>query len=189
MKFIIKIWCAIWMAQIKGKIQMEGEDWKGKKIKISMDVVSVRVWLLKTERGRNGLGKTAQPEEEDRSFGRERRESWRMEWRERGDWPIREEERRKGERRRHGGSAGSPIRPVHDPCPFSSKFLHFSGELLQTISWKTFYDLPSTHSIPNLERFGVEIRKNAQKGAVALCVRFSHFWNVFFQLLIALAFP
>ena len=113
----------------------------------------------------------------------ELREREEDEWGEEREWPGQSEEEKGGkerggeaeERRRNGLDTRDPRATRRVFHPFSSEFLHFSGELHQTISWKTFYDLPSTHSISNLERFGVEIRKNAQKGAVALCVRFSHF--------------
>ena len=50
-----------------------------------------------------GWAETGQPEEEDRGFGRERRESWANgEKREKGP-ANRNRERRKGERARSGG--------------------------------------------------------------------------------------
>ena len=61
--------------------------------------------------------------------------------------PTREEERRKGgkERGEDMGDRPDPQFDPRDPHPFSSKFLHFSGELLQTITWKILYDLPSSY--------------------------------------------
>ena len=73
---------------------------------------------------------------------------------------------------------GLETRDPRDPLVFFThfvEFLHFSGELHQTISWKTFYDIPSTHSISNLERFKLEIKDIAPVGAVGMCVRFSYF--------------
>ena len=69
-------------------------------------------------------------------------------------------ERRKGgkEREEDAGDRPDPQFDPRDPRPISSKFVHVSGELLQTNTWKTLYDLPSSYYTPKIKEFGLEIK-------------------------------
>ena len=99
-----KIWCAIWMAQIKGNLN----GWlgcKGKEIKNKIKGGYMCVCVTgEEERGRRrGLGKSAQPEKKAELRESFRREGGPMGRRERENRPTRGRERRKGEMARSGG--------------------------------------------------------------------------------------
>ena len=134
------------------------------------------VYMTGEERKRRMIGqKLPNQEEEEDSSGRAPGEKRTNGEKREGELTSQRggKEERREEKTRGIGRIPNSTRATR--THFRRNFSMFPVSLLQTNTWKTFYDLPSTHSIPNLERFGVEIRKNAQKGAVALCVRFSHF--------------
>lgn len=202
MNFIIKIWCAIWMAQIKEKLkwmaQMQGKENKNKKKKMKEGFMCVCVcvcaWLVEKRRKRIGQNcptrrkkKTAPGEFRKRSWANgEKKEKFQANQR-RG-----KEERRDGEKRRKKNRNGFSTCDLRDPVGFPtvsvkiSSFFRWvtSNHHLENPLWSSLFLLhPKNQRIWPwnwMKPYGV---------CSGLVYKFFKSWNVFFQLLTPLAFP